>query len=87
VNDFIAGYFAGIGFRLVQIELKFGRIFNGDEFLMMLAGEISPETCVLQSIDNNEQFSIADLVSNPEELVNRGLYIYQEIAKRLSEKN
>jgi len=87
VNDFITGFFAGMGLRLVQIKLKFGRIFNGDDFLIMLAGEISPETCVLQSIDNNEQFSITDLVKDPEELAKKGLYIYQEIAKRLSEKN
>jgi phosphoribosylaminoimidazole-succinocarboxamide synthase len=83
VNDFITGFFAGIGLRLVQIKLKFGRVFNGDEIVMMLAGEISPETCVLQSVDNNEQFNISDL-KDTEEVIKNGLYIYQEVAKRLS---
>lgn len=84
INDFLTGFFAGIGLRLVQIKLKFGRIFNGDEFVIMLAGEISPETCVLQNINNNEQFSINDLMKDPEELSKSGLYIYQEIARLLS---
>jgi phosphoribosylaminoimidazole-succinocarboxamide synthase len=84
VNDFITGFFAGIGLRLVQIRLKFGRIFNGNDFVIMLAGEMSPETCILQSIDNNEQFNIDDLMNDPQSFSEKGLYIYQEIARRLS---
>jgi phosphoribosylaminoimidazole-succinocarboxamide synthase len=85
VNDFLTGLFAGVGLRLVQIKLEFGRIFNGENFIMMLAGEISPETCVLLNLSNNEHFSLDFLVKNIDEISSNGLYIYQEVAKRLTE--
>jgi phosphoribosylaminoimidazole-succinocarboxamide synthase len=83
VNDFLSGYFAGIGLRLVQIRLKFGRIFNGDEFVIMLAGEISPETCVLQDLETNEKFDIYSLNQDCDDTVKNALSIYNEIARRL----
>jgi phosphoribosylaminoimidazole-succinocarboxamide synthase len=84
INDFLTGFFAGIGLRLVQIKLEFGRIFNGEEFIIMLVGDISPETCVLLNLSNNERLSIDDLTDTGAELNNQGLYIYNEIAKRLA---
>jgi phosphoribosylaminoimidazole-succinocarboxamide synthase len=84
INDFITGLFAGVGLRLVQIKLQFGRIFNGEDFILMLAGEISPETCVLQSLNNNEQFNIEMLSQSVGAIHDNGLHIYQEVAKRLA---
>ncbi len=84
INDFITGFFAAINLRVMQIKLKFGRIFNGEDLVIMLASDISPETLVLQSINSNERFSIdslpADVASG------KGIYIYQELANRLLTK-
>ena len=30
VNDFMSGMFRGIGIKLVDFKLEFGRIWNGD---------------------------------------------------------
>jgi phosphoribosylaminoimidazole-succinocarboxamide synthase len=84
VNDFLTGFFAGVGLRLVQIQLEFGRIFNGEEIVMMLAGEISPETCVLFDLNSNEKFSLDMLANSADDINNNFLYVYQEIAKRLA---
>ncbi len=42
VNDFMCGLFAGIGIRLVDFKLEFGRIYDGDFSRIILADEISP---------------------------------------------
>jgi phosphoribosylaminoimidazole-succinocarboxamide synthase len=84
INDFLTGFFAGIGLRLVQIQFDFGRVFDGEEFLIMLAGEISPETCVLFNLHDNSLFGLDLSTINLEELSNNGLGTYQEIVNRLS---
>ncbi len=84
VNDFLTGFFAGVGLRLVQIELNFGRVFDGEEFIIMLSGEISPETCVLFNLHDNNLFGLDFAATNFQELSNSGLSIYQKIASRLS---
>ena len=47
VNDFMCGLFAGIGIRLVDFKLEFGRIWDGDYSRIILADEISPDGCRL----------------------------------------
>ena len=82
INDFISGYFAALGMRLMQIKLKFGRVFDGEDLIIMLASEISPETLILQDISNNCRFSVESLLQDVAE--GRGLFIYEELAKRLN---
>ena len=45
VNDFLCGLFAGIGIRLVDFKLEFGRIWDNDYARVILADEISPDGC------------------------------------------
>ncbi len=87
VNDFLTGFFAGVGLRLVQIELSFGRVFDGEDFVIMLSGEVSPETCVLFNLHDNNLFGIDFFSSSPDDLSNKGLILYQDIANRLLIKN
>jgi phosphoribosylaminoimidazole-succinocarboxamide synthase len=42
VNDFMCGLFAGIGIRLVDFKLEFGRVWENDYPRIILADEISP---------------------------------------------
>ena len=53
INDFMAGMFAGIGIKLVDFKLEFGRLFDGDFSRIILADEISPDSCRLW--DNRNQ--------------------------------
>ena len=42
INDFMSGLFAGIGIRLVDFKLEFGRLWENDFARVILADEISP---------------------------------------------
>ena len=47
VNDFLTGLFRGVGITLVDFKIEFGRVWEGDVMRIILADEISPDTCRL----------------------------------------
>jgi len=47
INDFLSGLFAGIGIRLVDFKLEFGRLYENEREMIILADEISPDNCRL----------------------------------------
>jgi len=47
INDFLSGLFMGIGIRLVDFKLEFGRLLENDREHIVLADEISPDNCRL----------------------------------------
>jgi phosphoribosylaminoimidazole-succinocarboxamide synthase len=51
VNKFLSEYLLNIGIRLVDFKLEFGR-FKGD---IVLADEISPDTCRFWDKDTNKK--------------------------------
>jgi len=55
INDCLCGLFAGIGIRLVDFKLEFGRIWDGDNCQLILADEISPDNCRLWDMETNEK--------------------------------
>ena len=82
VHDFLTGLFAGIGIRLVDIKLEFGRVFNGEEYIIILTDEISPDTCKLWDMYNNEKLCYEIAETNPDLVISA----YQEVLKRLNIK-
>lgn len=80
INDIMTGLFAGIGVRLIDFKLEFGRFYpNEDEVQIILADEISPDNCRLWDAKTNEKLDKdrfrRDLGGVAE--------AYQEIARRL----
>ena len=79
INDFLSGLFLGIGIRLVDFKLEFGRIWNDEEMMIVLADEISPDSCRLWDVETNERLD-KDRFRRDLGKVEEG---YQEIARRL----
>ncbi len=79
INDFLSGLFLGVGIRLVDFKLEFGRYWQNDELRIVLADEISPDSARLWDIKTNEKLDKdrfrRDLGNVPE--------AYQEVARRL----
>jgi len=55
VNDFMSGLFAGVGIKLIDFKLEFGRHFDGENQRTILADEISPDSCRLWDLETNEK--------------------------------
>ncbi|HIF24740.1 MAG TPA: phosphoribosylaminoimidazolesuccinocarboxamide synthase [Micavibrio sp.] len=80
INDFLNGMFAGIGLKLVDFKLEFGRLY-GDygELYIMLADEISPDNCRLWDAETNEKMDKDRFRQDLGGLVEA----YQQVAERL----
>jgi phosphoribosylaminoimidazole-succinocarboxamide synthase len=79
INDFLIGLFLGVGIRLVDFKLEFGRLWTGEELRIVLADEISPDSCRLWDIKTNERMDkdrFRQDLGQVEEA-------YQEVARRL----
>ena len=55
VNDFLQGMFFAIGIRLVDFKIEFGRHFDGDNMQILLADEISPDSCRLWDLETGKK--------------------------------
>jgi phosphoribosylaminoimidazole-succinocarboxamide synthase len=55
VNDFLTGMFSAVGITLVDFKIEFGRVFEGDFSRVILADEISPDSCRLWDSVTNEK--------------------------------
>lgn len=79
VNDVLYGLFAGVGIRLVDFKVEFGRLYESESVRTVLADEISPDSCRLWDIKSNEKLDKdrfrRDLGGVAE--------AYQEVARRL----
>lgn len=52
VNEFLKGYFLDAGMKLIDFKIEFGRLPDGT---IILADEVSPDTCRLWDVDTNEK--------------------------------
>ena len=55
VNDFLSGLFMGVGIQLVDFKIECGRLFEGDMMRIVVADEISPDSCRLWDIKTNDK--------------------------------
>jgi len=80
INDFLSGLFLGVGLKLVDFKLEFGRLYDdNDQVRIVLADEITPDGCRLWDVKTNEKLDKdrfrRDLGGVAE--------AYQEVARRL----
>lgn len=79
INDFLSGLFMGIGIRLVDFKLEFGRLFDNEMMRIVLADEISPDCCRLWDIETQDKLDKDRFTDDLGGLIEA----YQEVARRL----
>jgi phosphoribosylaminoimidazole-succinocarboxamide synthase len=79
INDFLSGLFLGIGIRLVDFKVEFGRLYENEIMRVLLADEISPDCCRLWDIETKDKLDKDRFRQDLGGLVEA----YQEVAKRL----
>jgi phosphoribosylaminoimidazole-succinocarboxamide synthase len=79
VNAFLSGLFSAVGITLVDFKIEFGRIRENDVSRVILADEISPDSCRLWDTATNEKLDkdrfrrdLGDVIAS-----------YAEVARRL----
>ncbi|QGM45534.1 phosphoribosylaminoimidazolesuccinocarboxamide synthase [Methylocystis heyeri] len=79
VNDFLTGLFLGVGIRLVDFKMECGRLWEGEMMRIVVADEISPDSCRLWDIKSNDKLDKDRFRRDMGGLVEA----YTEVARRL----
>ena len=79
INDFLTGLLLGVGLRLVDFKLEFGRLYENEEMRIVLADEISPDNCRLWDVKTGEKLDKDRFRRDLGGLVEA----YTEVARRL----
>lgn len=79
INDYISGLFRGVGLSLIDFKVEFGRIYDDEGIYIILADEISPDSCRLWDVETNQKMDkdifrhdLGDMTA-----------AYREVARRL----
>ena len=75
----MSGLFLGIGIRLVDVKLEFGRLWEDDQAQIVLADEISPDNCRFWDYKTDEKMDKDRFCQNMGGVEEA----YQEVARRL----
>ena len=83
INDYLSGMFGAVGITLVDFKIEFGRVWENDFARVILADEISPDSCRLWDTTTGEKMDkdrfrrdLGDVIEN-----------YAEVARRLGIMN
>lgn len=83
INDFLAGLFIGAGIQLVDFKIEFGRLWEGEMMRIILADEISPDSCRLWDAETKDNLDKDRFRKD----MGGMLEAYQTVARRLGIMN
>ena len=55
VNDFMSGVMFSVGIKLIDFKIEIGRVYDGDFQRLVVADEISPDSCRLWDIETGRK--------------------------------
>ena len=79
INDFLQGMFRGVGIKLVDFKVEFGFTHESEKTNIVLADEISPDTCRLWDILTDKKLDKDRFRKN----LGNVMQAYQDVARRL----
>lgn len=79
VNDFLSGLMLGVGIKLVDFKIECGRVYEGDFQRVIVADEISPDSCRLWDVETGQKLDKDVFRRDLGDLADA----YTEVAKRL----
>ena len=79
VNDYLCGMFGAVGITLVDFKIEFGRVWENDFARVILADEISPDSCRLWDSTTGEKLDKDRFRRDMGDVIEG----YTEVARRL----
>ena len=79
VNDFLSGVMMGVGIRLIDFKIECGRVYEGDFQRIIVADEISPDSCRLWDLKTDAKLDKDVFRRDLGDLADA----YSEVARRL----
>jgi phosphoribosylaminoimidazole-succinocarboxamide synthase len=79
VNDFLCGAFGAVGITLIDFKVEFGRLWENEFSRIILADEISPDSCRLWDALSHEKLDKDRIRRDLGDVIDS----YSEVARRL----
>lgn len=79
VNDYMSGLMYGVGIKLIDFKIEIGRQYDGDYQRLIVADEISPDSCRLWDVKTGQKLDKDVFRRDLGDLADA----YTEVAKRL----
>ena len=79
VNDYMSGVMHGVGIKLIDFKIEFGRMWDNEFPRLVLADEISPDSCRLWDVETGRKLDKDVFRQDLGDLADA----YTEVAKRL----
>ncbi|MCI2393143.1 phosphoribosylaminoimidazolesuccinocarboxamide synthase [Aliiroseovarius sediminis] len=79
VNDYLSGVMYGVGIKLVDFKIEMGRVYEGDFQRLIVADEISPDSCRLWDMETGQKLDKDVFRRDLGDLADA----YTEVARRL----
>ncbi len=79
VNDYLSGVMYGVGIKLIDFKIELGRIWEGDFQRLVVADEISPDSCRLWDVETGRKLDKDVFRQELGDLADA----YTEVARRL----
>ncbi len=79
VNDFLSGVMFAVGIKLIDFKIEVGRVYEGEFQRLIVADEISPDSCRLWDIETGQKLDKDVFRRDLGSLMDA----YSEVAKRL----
>ncbi len=79
INDFLSGMFAAVGIKLIDFKIEFGRFYEGELMRLVVADEISPDSCRLWDVETGDIMDKDRFRKDMGDVIEA----YREVAKRL----
>ena len=81
INDLLQGIFRGVGIKLVDFKIEYGRVWNKSKESneIILADEISPDTCRLWDMRTEKKLDKDRFRKDLGDVIKA----YQDVARRL----
>ncbi len=79
VNDFMSGCMLAVGIKLVDFKIEIGRVWDGDFQRLVVADEISPDSCRLWDMETGQKLDKDVFRRDLGDLADA----YTEVARRL----
>jgi len=76
INSLLSEYLKNAGMELIDIKFEFGKCSNGR---IVLADEITPDTCRVMDVETKERFDSASFVAK----MGGAIGVYKEVLRRL----
>jgi phosphoribosylaminoimidazole-succinocarboxamide synthase len=78
VNDFLSGMMYAVRIKLIDFKIEIGRVFDGEFQKLIVADEISPDSCRLWDVDSGQKLDkdifrhdLGSLIDGYSEVANR----------------